>query len=68
MIPAHLNSNPDLVARIQEDASAILSMAEKTKDINSWLIHLKFAIQRNRDQDSDMPRDAISEIIQSRIH
>ena len=68
LIPAHINSNPDLVARIQEDASAILSMAEKTKDINSWLIHLKFAIQGNRDQDWERPRAEISEIIQGSIH
>lgn len=68
LIPAHINSNPDLVARTQEDASAILSMAEKTKDINSWLIHLKFAIQGNRDQYWERPRAEISEIIQGNIH
>lgn len=68
MIPAHINSNPDLVARTQEDAATILSMAKKTEDINRWLIHLKFAIQGNRDQDWERTRTEISEIIQGSIH
>lgn len=63
-----INNDPHIIAGTQEYTNHILTLNRNAEAINSWLIAIKYRIAMKQDQNWNISRWQVSEIIQSMMN